>query len=184
MDSRAAEPIQTLSVNVGERVMLPCPCAEDTKQFAWQIGEEMVVNHCCVDKYPLNKTYGKRTQVFLLNTKGNCSLLLHDVSLNDQKTFTCHVFEGEHTGNTYIKESHNVVLKVEDITKENDQSPQNGQYTQDPSTGFAVGVPLSLILVILTVVIVALLIRKRQRRSKMGVIYSPQAMAEMNHTPV
>ncbi|KAF4086895.1 hypothetical protein AMELA_G00089480 [Ameiurus melas] len=46
MDSRAAEPIQNMSVSTGENVILPCPCSEDTMKLVWQIGEEIVVNHC------------------------------------------------------------------------------------------------------------------------------------------
>ncbi|XP_058248659.1 uncharacterized protein si:dkey-192g7.3 isoform X2 [Hemibagrus wyckioides] len=162
--------------------MLPCPCSEDTNKLVWQIGEETVVNHCCVDDHPPHGTYGERTQVFLLNTKGNCSLLLHDVSLIDQETFTCYVFEGKHN----VMKRHNVGLKVEEaVSIIHDPSPRNGQPTQQPHTAYVVGVPLSLVLVIPTVLIVVLLIRKRrQRRPIKGVIFGPQALAEMNHTPV
>lgn len=86
--------------------MLPCPCSEDTNQLVWQIGEEIVVNHCCGFNHPLHETYSNRTEVFLLKMKGNCSLLLHDVSFDDKKTFTCYVF-GKHN----FMNRHNVGLE-------------------------------------------------------------------------
>ncbi|MCJ8732508.1 hypothetical protein PDJAM_G00212100 [Pangasius djambal] len=169
MDSRAAEPIQNMIVSVGQNVILPCPCSEDTNKLVWQIGEEIVVNHCCEAEDPPHESYVNRTQVFLSFTKGNCSLLLRDVSLNDVRTFTCYIFNGEES----LEHMHEVGLKVE----ENDR---------ESHTGFSVGVPLSLILVILAGLIVALLIRKhRQRRPRMVVIQDPQAkLPIMNHNPV
>ncbi|GAA6077053.1 uncharacterized protein si:dkey-192g7.3, partial [Tachysurus ichikawai] len=161
MDSRATEPNQILSVSVGQSVTLPCPCSEDTNKLVWQIGEEIVVNHCCTDDDPLHESYVYRTQLFLLNTKGNCSLLLRNASLNDQKRFTCYVFEGKDN----LQNKYEVELNV-----------------NEPHTGFKVGVPLSLILVLLTVLIVALFIR-RQRRPRMVVIQDPHAKL-LDHTPV
>ncbi|XP_027020458.1 uncharacterized protein si:dkey-192g7.3 [Tachysurus fulvidraco] len=179
MDSRATEPNQILNVSVGQSVILPCPCSEDTNKLVWQIGEEIVVNHCCTDDDPLHKSYVYRTQLFLLNTKGNCSLFLRNASRNDEKIFTCYVFEGKDT----LQHSYEVELNVMDA----DLTPKpaiiySGPSTSEPHTGFKVGVPLSVILVILTVLIVALLIR-RQRRPRMVVIQDPQAKL-LDHTPV
>lgn len=93
---------------VGQDVMLPCPCSEDANKLVWQIGEEKVVNHCCNETHPIHEFYEKRSEVFLSTTKGNCSLLLRDVSLEDTKTFTCFIFNG----GKFLSE-HEVGLKVE-----------------------------------------------------------------------
>ncbi|KAK2850120.1 hypothetical protein Q7C36_008903 [Tachysurus vachellii] len=179
MDSRATEPNQILNVSVGQSVTLPCPCSEDTNKLVWQIGEEIVVNHCCTDDHPLHESYVYRTQLFLFNTKGNCSLLLRNVSLTDEKRFTCYVFEGKDN----FQHRYEVELKVKDaVLTTNYAVPQNYLPTSKPHTGFKVGVPLLLILVILTILIVALLIR-RQRRPRMVVIQDPQAKL-LDHTPV
>lgn len=97
-----------MNVSVGQDVMLPCPCSEDTDNLVWQIGEEIVVNHCCKTKDPLHESYVNRTQVFMSSTKGNCSLLLHNVSLDDKKNFTCYIFNERQELTV-----HTVGLKVE-----------------------------------------------------------------------
>lgn len=97
-----------MSVSAGQDVMLPCPCSEDTNKLVWQIGEEIVVNHCCKMKDPVHESYVNRTQVFLSRTKGNCSLLLYGVVMKDEKTFTCYIFDGEK-----LQSMHKVGLKVE-----------------------------------------------------------------------
>lgn len=177
MDSRAAEPIQNMSVSTGENVILPCPCSEDTMKLVWQIGEEIVVNHCCKEKDPLHESYVNRTQVFLSFSKGNCSLLLRDVSMNDMRTFTCYIFIQE----TKIINMHSVGLIVQ-VGKESNTSTISGPSPTNSHIqthrGFSVGVPLSLvmILVILVGVIVVLHIRKHQeRRPRMEVNQDPQA---------
>lgn len=186
LDSRAAEPIPILRVSVGESVMLPCPCFEDTKKLVWQIGEEIVVNHCCENKHPLHESYVNRTQVFLWNKNKNCSLLLRDVSLNDSRNFTCYVFDGKEN----LQQVHVVGLNVTDAVfttaNLNRTGTPNNQPASTPHTGFAVGVPMSLILLILTGLIVVLLIRKhRHRGPRMVVIQDPQAkLAIMNHSTV
>ncbi|KAB5577023.1 hypothetical protein PHYPO_G00205220 [Pangasianodon hypophthalmus] len=188
MDSRAAEPIQYMSVSVGQNVILPCPCSKDTNKLVWQIGEEIVVNHCCEEEDPPHESYVNRTQVFLSFTKGNCSLLLRDVSLNDERIFTCYIFNGEES----LDHMHEVGLKVEVFTAVDQgqtssfNDPSTTKNDSEPHTGFSVGVPLSLILVILAGLIVALIIRKhQQRRPRMVVIQDPQAkLPIMIHTPV
>lgn len=188
MNSRAAEQIQNMSVFTGENVILPCPCSEDTKNLVWQIGEEIVVNHCCKEKDPLHESYVNRTQVFLSFSKGNCSLLLRDVSNNDQRIFTCYVLDQEKR----LKHMHKVRLIVE-VAKESNRSTINDPSTtteshDEPHRGFSVGVLFSLvmILVILAGLIVVLLIRKhQQRRPRMEVKQDPQAkLPIMDHTPV
>ncbi|TSL16070.1 hypothetical protein Baya_5878 [Bagarius yarrelli] len=139
--SRAGDSIENLSVSVGESVLLPCNCSEDTEKLVWQIGEDIVVNHCCEYKDPLHEYYVNRTQVFLRNTKKNCSLHLRDVSLNDSRKFTCWKFDAKGD----LQEIHEVGLNV-----------------TEPHIRFAVGVPVSLLLLILTGLVVVLLIRKHQ----------------------
>lgn len=99
-----------MDVFVGQTVMLPCPCSEDTNKLVWQIGEEIVVNHCCEEKYPPHKSYVNRTQIFLSSTKGNCSLRLHVVSKDDKKMFTCYFFNEKQSLNIY-----KVELKVKGL---------------------------------------------------------------------
>ncbi|KAM9486277.1 uncharacterized protein Hap1MRO34_006370 [Clarias gariepinus] len=168
MDSVAAESIKNMTASVGQSVMLPCPCSEDTESLVWQIGEEIVVNHCCELNDTINESYRTRTQVFMSFTKGNCSLLLRDVSLNDSKTFTCYIFK--HTN--ILKDLH-VQLTVKDAIP-------NPSPLSHSTTSFSVGVPLSLIVVLLAVLVVTLLIRRqRQKRPKMVVIRDPQSKLPM-----
>lgn len=83
-----------MNVSVGQDVMLPCPCGHGTKHLAWQIDEDIIVNHCCEETTYPDKFYVNRTQLFLSNNGGtqhkNCSLLLRNVSLIDKKNFTCY----------------------------------------------------------------------------------------------
>ncbi|KAF5896369.1 sodium channel subunit beta-2-like, partial [Clarias magur] len=157
MDSGTAESMKNMTVSVGKSVMLPCPCSLDTKRLVWQIGEEIVVNHCCEANDPINESYQTRTQVFMAFTKGNCSLLLHNVSLNDSKKFTCYIFENMNT-----LKWHEVQLTVEDAENHTLPSPLSHSIKS-----FSVGIPLSL-MVLLAVLVVTLLIRRqRQKRPKM-----------------
>ncbi|XP_060785752.1 uncharacterized protein si:dkey-192g7.3 isoform X2 [Neoarius graeffei] len=170
-DRIATKTIQNISVSLGQDVMLPCPCSEDTKKLIWQIGEEIVVNHCCQMKDPVNKSYVNRTKVFLSFTKGNCSLLLHHAIMTDMQTFTCYILDGEKN-----LQWHKVELKFKDVNQ-TEPYPLTSLPTQGSYTGFSVGVPLSLMLVLLGGLIVALVLMRKhkQRRLRMVVVQDPQA---------
>ncbi|KAF7709452.1 uncharacterized protein si:dkey-192g7.3 [Silurus meridionalis] len=185
-DSKAAKTSESINVIAGQNVMLPCPCSEDTERVVWQIGEEIVVNQCC-ENHPQDQFYVNRTQVFLLSAKGNCSLLLRNVALKDATEFTCYTFDSES-----FQDMQKVTLNVEEpyINSQSHTSshivlPTPGT-RNEPHTGFSVGVPITLILVILFGLIVALFIRKhRQRQPRMMEIEKPHLrLPIVDHTPV
>lgn len=83
-----------INATVGENVLLPCDCSETTYRVVWQDGL-IVVNYfsSAGRKYNINDSYKTRSLLFLSSEKGNCTLLLLQVSFADQRNLTCYTFD-------------------------------------------------------------------------------------------
>ncbi|KAI1885177.1 hypothetical protein AGOR_G00217500 [Albula goreensis] len=103
----------TIQATIGEDVLLPCVCppaptSSPAKYYlVWQIGDVIVVDHAISDtedKTNVDLQYQGRTHLFYPKDKDNCSLLLHRVCVEDERTYSCIFSEPELT---------NVTVKLE-----------------------------------------------------------------------
>ncbi|XP_066542970.1 uncharacterized protein si:dkey-192g7.3 isoform X2 [Hoplias malabaricus] len=178
-----------MTAYVGGQVLLPCPCTNKTVQVAWQHGTQIVnqYNEEELDNTLPAESYKGRSLLFLSNEKGNCSLKLFDISLSDQKTYTCFTFSRSSALNQY-----NVFLTV--LNKATDvpltQTPESETSPLPPEkihAAVSVGVPLSLLVLVILAggFIWVLLTRRRQRRIQRTIVVDPQAgLPIMKQSPV
>ncbi|XP_037394963.1 uncharacterized protein si:dkey-192g7.3 isoform X1 [Pygocentrus nattereri] len=156
---------------IGENVLLPCPCSETTDQVTWQInGKPIVVNHYnAEDNTPRDDSFTNKSRLFLPYQKGNCSLLLFQVSSEDQKIFTCYTFNESHMNTQNI----NLTVIAELPERDPSTDPLPIGETKKLHAGLLVGILLTLAVV--SGVLGFLLLRKqRQRTQRMGFM-DPQA---------
>ncbi|KAL7881593.1 hypothetical protein AOLI_G00084410 [Acnodon oligacanthus] len=155
---------------VGQNVLLPCPCSERTVQVTWQIKSTVVNHYNAGDNTPQEDSFKEKSRLFLPNQKGNCSLLLLQVSSEDQKIFTCYTF------NEDVMNTQNINLTVRGspktlINSSTDSSP--ARETNKLHAGLLVGILLTIAVV--SGVTGFLLLRKRRQRIQRMVFMDPQA---------
>ncbi|XP_035378835.1 uncharacterized protein si:dkey-192g7.3 isoform X2 [Electrophorus electricus] len=187
---------QEVSVFAGDNALLPCKCSEKMMRLVWQIGENKVVNLYNTTG-SLHDSYKDRTQLFLPNKKGNCSLLLQRVSSSDQEKFMCYTFDL----NDDMLDICNIRLNVQAAAQTTPGHSTNPFTSMDLRiaskaegyAGVSIGVPFSLVaLLLLAGVVIALLIRCHRQRPKTMVVVMSQAgnvtsqagLPIMSHTAV
>ncbi len=106
---------------VGKDVLLSLNCTDNPKELVWQKGD-IVVNVHPQDKSIIDD-YGNRTQLFINQEKGNCSLLLRNISTEDAGLYTCHVLD-RINNNFWSRKSSKVYLTGE-LSKLEYNYPQN-----------------------------------------------------------
>ncbi|KAJ8253231.1 hypothetical protein GJAV_G00210530 [Gymnothorax javanicus] len=95
---------ETINASAGMDVLLPCHCPwkpkpPDGPYVVWQIGDIRIVDYYTseLNKTGIDPLFLGRTQLFLPNDMGNCSLLLKNVTTVDNETYTCHYKNPRHT---------------------------------------------------------------------------------------
>ncbi|KAJ8350814.1 hypothetical protein SKAU_G00259440 [Synaphobranchus kaupii] len=87
----------TMNAIAGEDVLLPCICKENKVKpyLVWQIGSTTIVDQYISghEKSHIAHQFQNRTDLFLPEDEGNCSLLLKRITTADNQTFTCHYIE-------------------------------------------------------------------------------------------
>ncbi|KAJ8246653.1 hypothetical protein GJAV_G00253930, partial [Gymnothorax javanicus] len=84
----------TVPALIGQDALLPCPCPHSFSgkhYLVWQIGLHSCVDYTIADesKAERDPLYRNRTRLFYPVDRGNCSLLLHNVRVSDEKTYSC-----------------------------------------------------------------------------------------------
>ncbi|KAI4901349.1 hypothetical protein NFI96_033821 [Prochilodus magdalenae] len=172
---------------VGQNVSLPCPCSEKVEKVVWQIkkGKDhyLIVNHYNANKQditPPHDSFKDRSHVSPKN--GQCSLLLYNVSPQDQEIFTCYTFT---TGE--MPDTHSVNLTIIESPKPQvNPSMKPSPSRAESAHGLIAGIFSSVALLVGVVIIgVILFIKYRQRRPKTEAFMDPQAgLSMMSHSPV
>ncbi|KAK9537772.1 hypothetical protein VZT92_005355 [Zoarces viviparus] len=80
-------------------VLLPCNCSEFDKGFNWQMEEPNPMPMFSFNKTLLNR-YKGRTKTFLSENRYNCSVLLTNITAEDQGKYKCS-FHSQHVYTTF-----------------------------------------------------------------------------------
>ncbi|KAK2904848.1 hypothetical protein Q8A67_006647 [Cirrhinus molitorella] len=141
---------------VGKDVLLSCNCSDEYNELVWQKGMT-VLNTYPQDESAIDVSYKNRTQLFLNNEKRNCSLLIHNITKEDEGLYTCHALASVNT--VYSRKQSDIFLTVSEKV---DVSLQ--PYTDSVSavSPVSIGVPILVVVLILAVsLLLTLLIRRR-----------------------
>lgn len=94
---------RVISGYLEETILLPCPCSHNLdKEFTWQMDEPRTI---LVLKYTNNRSsfgdgYKGRAKMFLPEKRNNCSVMLANITANDQGKYRCSFYIQKR----YIKE--------------------------------------------------------------------------------
>ncbi|XP_046902849.1 phosphatidylinositol N-acetylglucosaminyltransferase subunit A-like isoform X2 [Hypomesus transpacificus] len=98
--------------NVGGNVLLNCSCNRVQDKFrSWQLGTAIVF-HNDTDKHEVVERYTGRVS---LPSSKDCSLLISNISVADQGTYTCHVLKPHHVDtdiNLSVSASYHVCMDL------------------------------------------------------------------------
>lgn len=77
---------------MGKTVHLPCPCSHNLdEEFAWQMDEpqQIPVLKYTNKQFSFGDIYNGRVITFLIENSENCSVLLANISTDDQGKYRC-----------------------------------------------------------------------------------------------
>ncbi|XP_068591648.1 T-lymphocyte activation antigen CD80 [Cebidichthys violaceus] len=80
--------VTTIRGFLEDSVLLPCNCSELDKEFKWQMEEPTKMVMLIYNK-TLSNRYEGRTKTFLSEDSNNCSVLLNNITAEDQGKYRC-----------------------------------------------------------------------------------------------
>ncbi|XP_067301188.1 sodium channel subunit beta-2 [Pseudorasbora parva] len=146
---------------VGQDVLLPCGCSNDSK-VAWQKGLRVVNAYLQDSSTNIDQAYVDRTELFLEKEKSNCSIMIRNISSVDAGVYTCYPIV-EVQGRVWSKKSLEFNLTV----SENEvSSPQ--PFEAKSTDAVTIGVPILVVLIVVlgvAVLLTSFLRNKRRHRT-------------------
>lgn len=166
-----------ISARAGTDVLLPCRCPRNppgSPYVVWQIGDRIVDQYIPgFKKINIDPQFQGRTQSFLLEDRGNCSLLLKSVKTADEETYTCH-FKNP------IYDQDNVTLRVSALEEAPLKLPTSGPDSEPGKREVSCAIGgVFLVLVILLTIFLTFRYWKKCRRTTVNAA-GPQDR-EQNH---
>lgn len=146
---------------IGEDVLLPCICSNDPDELIWQNGN-VIVNGYSKDEIIIDAFYKDRTQLFLNNEKGNCSLLLLNITLKDEGVYTCHLIVSV---SPRVSKTTKLKVNLTVSEKASTHDYRNEPSREESATAVSISVPILVVAGLLAIVLLVLLLRRRHRRN-------------------
>ncbi|XP_022051546.1 nectin-1 [Acanthochromis polyacanthus] len=148
---------------VGEDVLLPCTCLnrDSAEEFRWQTEgkkPKVVVKHTW-ETSNFTDGYTGRAQLFLSENSNDCSLLLNNISRDDEREYKCSF---KHGGGLHH------YSKVNLTVFERNTGPVDGLIapTELPSpNSIRIFMPIALVVVVLAVAVLSLFLLHKRRVS-------------------
>ncbi|XP_074515127.1 uncharacterized protein LOC141782519 [Sebastes fasciatus] len=106
---------------LGESVLLPCNCSERDldEEFQWQ--KETPKKEPVFNGTTFEDKYKGRAKIFLPENNNNCSILLTNITAEDQGEYTCRFYSGRVYNKEYVNLSlsarYNVCQKADNLSK-------------------------------------------------------------------
>lgn len=86
---------------LGDNVLLPCPCQNrNLKEFRWQ--KEKPSSALVFSDNNFSESYKGRAKIFQSEDNDNCSLLLNNITADDQGKYRCSFTVGDIYNRLYI----------------------------------------------------------------------------------
>lgn len=120
---------EVINGTLGRSVLLPCNCSNRNlnKEFKWQMEQECLI----YNNSTINTSCKSQAKVFVAENSSNCSLLLTNITANDQGKYRCMFYVDD----MYKYSSISLNISAEPRCDKPAQIPNNADLLIHPSPG-------------------------------------------------